>query len=49
LQRIFDNQYYLVFEAAPKEKAGLQRVKISTEEPDVEIAAADNVWVPAAE
>jgi hypothetical protein len=49
LQRIFDNQYYLVFEAAPKKKAGLQRVKISTEEPNVEIAAADNVWVPAVE
>jgi hypothetical protein len=49
LQRIFDNQYYLVFEASPKKKAGLQRVKISTEEPGVEIAAADNVWVPAVE
>ncbi len=49
LQKIFDNQYYLVFEATPKKKAGLQRVKISTEEPGVEIAAADNVWVPAAE
>jgi hypothetical protein len=49
LQRIFDNQYYLVFEATPKKKAGLQRVKISTEEPNVEIAAADNVWVPAVE
>jgi hypothetical protein len=49
LQRIFDKQYYLVFEASPKKKAGLQRVKISTEEPGVEIAAADNVWVPAVE
>jgi hypothetical protein len=49
LQKIFDNQYYLVFEATPKNKAGLQRVNISTEEPGVEIAAANNVWVPAAE
>jgi hypothetical protein len=49
LQRVLDNQYYLVFEAAPKKKAGLQRVNISTEVPDAEIAAADNVWVPAAE
>jgi hypothetical protein len=49
LQKVFDNQYYLVFEATPKNKAGLQRVKISTEEPGVELAAADNVWVPAAE
>jgi hypothetical protein len=49
LQRIFDNQYYLVFEAAAKKKAELQRVKISTEEPNIEIAAANNVWVPAVE
>ena len=49
LQKIFDNQYYLVFEAMPNKKAGLQRVKVSTEEPGIEIAAANNVWVPAAE
>jgi len=48
LQRVLDNQYYLVFGAVPKNKAGLQRVKISTETPGFEIAAADNVWVPAA-
>jgi hypothetical protein len=48
LQRVFDNQYYLVFGAVPKNKAGLQRVKISTEAAGFEIAAADNVWVPAA-
>jgi len=47
LQQIFDNQYYLVFRAIPGKKAGLQRVRISTDVPDVEIAAADNVWVPA--
>lgn len=47
LQTIFNNQYYLVFQAIPKNKAGLQRVNISTEIADVEIAAADNVWVPA--
>ncbi len=47
LQRVLDNQYYLVFEATPKKSAGLQRVNISTEVPDAEIAAADNVWVPA--
>jgi hypothetical protein len=46
LQRIFDNQYYLVFEAIPQKKPGLQRVKISTEATNTEIAAADNVWVP---
>jgi hypothetical protein len=48
LQKILDNQYYLVFPATPKKKAGLQRVNISTEVADVEIAAADSVWVPAA-
>jgi hypothetical protein len=47
LQRIFENQYYLVFQAIPKKKSGLQRVNISTEIADVEIAAADSVWVPA--
>jgi hypothetical protein len=46
LQRLLDNQYYLVFGAVPKNKAGLQRVRISTETPGFEIAAADNVWVP---
>jgi hypothetical protein len=48
LQRVLDNQYYLVFGAIPKNKAGLQRVRISTETSGFEIAAADNVWVPAA-
>jgi len=48
LQRVLDNQYYLVFGAVPKNKAGLQRVGISTETAGFEIAAADNVWVPAA-
>jgi hypothetical protein len=48
LQRILDNQYYLVFQAIPKNKAGLQYVNISTPASDFEIAAADSVWVPAA-
>jgi hypothetical protein len=48
LQRVLDNQYYLVFGAIPKDKAGLQYVKISTEASDFEIAAADSVWVPVA-
>lgn len=49
LQRIFDNQYFLLFEAPPRRNAGLQRVNISTDLPNFEIAAANNVWVPAAE
>jgi hypothetical protein len=47
LKKIFDNQYFLVFEAIPKNKAGFQRVKISSSATTSEIAAADNVWVPA--
>jgi len=47
LQKIFDNQYYLVFQAVPGKKDGLQRVNISTQVPNADIAAADNVWVPA--
>jgi hypothetical protein len=47
LQKMFDNQYYLVFQAIPKKKAGLQRVNVTTEVTNAEIAAADNVWVPA--
>jgi hypothetical protein len=46
LQKVFANQYYLVFDAVPQKKAGLQRIKISTEGTKTEIAAADNVWVP---
>jgi hypothetical protein len=48
LQKIFSNQYYLVFQAVPKKKEGLQRVNITTEVANADIAAADNVWVPAA-
>ena len=47
LQKIFNNQYFLVFQAVPKKKDDLQRVGISTTAPNVDIAAADNVWVPA--
>jgi hypothetical protein len=47
LQKIFDNQYYLVFKAVPGKKDGLQRVSVSTEVPNADLAAADNVWVPA--
>jgi hypothetical protein len=47
IQSILDNQYYLVFQAVPGRRADLQRVKLSTETPGVEIVSADNVWVPA--
>jgi hypothetical protein len=47
LQKIFDNQYYLVFQAVPGKKDGLQRVSVSTEVSNADLAAADNVWIPA--
>jgi hypothetical protein len=47
LQKALDNQYYLVFLATPKKKAGFQRVNIQTEVDNAEILAPDNVWVPA--
>jgi hypothetical protein len=37
-----------VFQAVPKKKEGLQRVDITTEVANADIAAADNVLVPAA-
>ena len=45
LQKMFDNQYYVVFQATPKGKGGLQRVNVTTEVSNSEIAAPDNVWV----
>ena len=48
LQRIFNNQYFLVFQAIPRRNAGLQRVNISTNVANADIASANNVWVPAA-
>ena len=47
LRRIFDNQYFLVFQAVPRTKEGLQRVNISTQVANADIASANNVWVPA--
>ena len=47
-QKSLDNQYYLVFLATPKKRAGLQRVRIETEVSNSEILAPDNVWVPLA-
>jgi hypothetical protein len=48
LQTTLNSQYYLVFRAQPGKKAGLQRIKLNTEVPNVEFGAADNVWVPTA-
>jgi len=46
-QKALDNQYFLVFLAVPKKKAGFQRVRIQTELPNSEILSPDNVWVEA--
>ena len=48
LQTILNNQYFLVFQAIPGKKAGLQRVRLGTEVPNIQFVSADNVWVPAA-
>ena len=49
LQKIFNSQYFLVFRVTPEKKKGrLQRVRILSEETKADIAAANNVWVPAA-
>jgi hypothetical protein len=48
LQKLLSNQYYVVFQALPGKKAGLQRVKVQTELSNSEILAPDNAWVPAA-
>jgi hypothetical protein len=47
LQKMLDNQYYVVFQAVPKRRAGLQRINLETELSNSEILAPDNAWVPA--
>lgn len=47
LQKILENQYFLVFQVTPRSKGGLQRVRVSTETANADIAAANNVWVSA--
>ena len=48
LQKIFSNQYFLVLHVPAGKQARLQRVRISSEVPNADIAAANTVWVPAA-
>jgi hypothetical protein len=48
LQKMLSNQYYVVFLAIPKSKAGFQRVNVQTELSNSELLAPDNVWVAAA-
>ena len=48
LEKLLNSQYYVVFLAVPKNKAGLQPIKVQTELSNSEIYSPDNVWVPAA-
>ena len=41
------HQYFLTFLAKPPKKPGLQRVRIATEVPNVDLIAPKRVWVPA--
>ncbi len=43
-----NHQYLLSFLAKPQKKAGLQRVKLTTEVPNVDLVSADKVYVPVA-
>jgi hypothetical protein len=47
ISRRLEHQYMLTFLAKPGKKPGLQSVKLKTEVPKVELAAADRVFVPA--
>jgi hypothetical protein len=46
IQRMLNNQYFLIFQVTPLKKADLRPVKISTEISNVEIVSAKNVLVP---
>jgi hypothetical protein len=48
LQKMLSHQYYVVFEAVPRKKAGFQRINIQTELSNSELEAPDNVWVRGA-
>lgn len=41
------HQYWLTFLAKPEKKAGLQKIKVKTEVPKVDLISQDEVYVPA--
>ena len=47
IARRLSHQYWLGFLAKPQKKAGMQRIRIRTEVPHVELVAQDQVYVPA--
>lgn len=48
LNRRLEHQYLLAFFAKPEKKPGLQRIKLRTEVPNVELVGAEKVYVPGA-
>lgn len=42
------HQYRLTLLARPREKSGLQRIRLETEVPNAELVTADSIYVPAA-
>jgi hypothetical protein len=46
LSRRLNHQYLLAFLAKPEKKPGLQKVRVRTEVPNVELVAATKVFVP---
>ena len=47
LAQRLSHQFWLTFLAKPEKKAGMQRVKLTTEVPNAELVSADKVYVPA--
>jgi hypothetical protein len=47
LVRLLSNQYILTFEATPVRKSGLSPVRVTTEQPNVQLLAPQSVYVPA--
>jgi hypothetical protein len=47
IARRLGHQYWLGFLAKAQKKAGMQRIRIRTEVPHVELVAQDQVYVPA--
>jgi hypothetical protein len=49
ITRRLNNQYLLTFIPKPQKKAGMQKVRLRTEVPNVDLVGSDRVFVPAGE